>query len=355
MKSEAISRRVTPELGVAAFEQWWASLDLRNPFGERCNVYFWLFALSAILSSCARNIGADSSSFAAVAALLGSVTCGWAWLFVRSLFVPSNEDTSVPVMAVLLVLMLQFAVAVGSALGEGAADILRVASNIVAMVGSTFVIVTFAEVVRHIPGTPEGPERRFRQVLSGGYVMLLIVAVFMVDGSSEGSFLGLHASTIQSISALTAMMGAAIALKFRHQHPLKPCSVANETQLTSEPPTASDMALAARVEELVRRPETYTRPSLKVGDVAAQLGAHDYLVSKVISKVLREPNFNRYVNRLRIEHAKGMLRDPELSGTSILVIALDSGFASIGPFNRAFREQTGMSPSAFRRQNACSR
>jgi AraC-like DNA-binding protein len=354
MTSEAISRRVTPELGVAAFERWWASLDLRNLFKERHNLFFLLFASSAVLSSYGRNIGADSSSLAAIAALLGSATCGWAWLFMRSLFVPTNEDTSVPVMAVLLILMLQFADAAGAALGGGGADLLSVATEIVAMVGSTFVIVTLAEVARHIPGTPQGPERRFRQVLSGGYLALLIVAVFMVGGASEGSFLSLHASTIESAAALTAMVGGAMALTFRHQHPLTQSADREQARASSEPPTASDEALAGRVEELMRMPETYTRPSLKVADVAAQLGTHDYLVSKVISKVLREPNFNRYVNRLRIEHAKEMLRDPELSKTSILVIALDCGFASIGPFNRAFREETGMTPSAFRRMNVCS-
>lgn len=354
MKSETIARRVTPELGGAALERWWASLDLRNFFKERHNLFFWLFALSAVLSSYGRNIGAESSTLAATAALLGSVTCGWAWLFARSLFVPSSEDTSVPVMAVLLVLMLQFMGFIGAALGGGATDILRVASNIVAMVGSTFVIITLAEIARHIPGTPEGPERRFRQVLSGGYLILLVVAVFMVDGASEGSLLSLHASSIESAAALTAIVGAAIALKFRHKHPLTQSADRDQARAVAEPPTASDKALASRVEDLMRRPETYTRPSLKVADVAAQLGTHDYLVSKVISKVLREQNFNRYVNRLRIEHAKAMLRDPDLSGTSILVIALDSGFASIGPFNRAFREESGMSPSTFRRMNGCN-
>jgi AraC-like DNA-binding protein len=33
----------------------------------------------------------------------------------------------------------------------------------------------------------------------------------------------------------------------------------------------------------------------------------------------------------------------------ILTIALDAGFQSIGPFNRAFKAETGMTPSEFRR------
>ena len=33
----------------------------------------------------------------------------------------------------------------------------------------------------------------------------------------------------------------------------------------------------------------------------------------------------------------------------IVTIALDAGFQSLGPFNRAFKAQTGMTPSEFRR------
>jgi len=33
----------------------------------------------------------------------------------------------------------------------------------------------------------------------------------------------------------------------------------------------------------------------------------------------------------------------------ILTIALDAGFGSIGPFNRAFKTQTGVTPTEYRR------
>jgi sec-independent protein translocase protein TatA len=34
----------------------------------------------------------------------------------------------------------------------------------------------------------------------------------------------------------------------------------------------------------------------------------------------------------------------------VLTIALDAGFGSIGPFNRAFKADTGLTPTDFRRQ-----
>jgi len=33
-----------------------------------------------------------------------------------------------------------------------------------------------------------------------------------------------------------------------------------------------------------------------------------------------------------------------------LTLALDAGFSSLGPFNRAFKAGTGLTPSQFRRQ-----
>ena len=48
-------------------------------------------------------------------------------------------------------------------------------------------------------------------------------------------------------------------------------------------------------------------------------------------------------------YAKQALTDPTQAEVPILTIALDSGFQSLGPFNRAFKADTGMTPTEFRR------
>lgn len=53
-------------------------------------------------------------------------------------------------------------------------------------------------------------------------------------------------------------------------------------------------------------------------------------------------------NRFRIEEAKRRLADPALRRLPILTIAYDCGFGSIGPFNRAFKAETGLTPLEFR-------
>jgi len=59
-------------------------------------------------------------------------------------------------------------------------------------------------------------------------------------------------------------------------------------------------------------------------------------------------NFAGFLNFYRIADAKAALADPSQADVSILTIALDAGFNSLGPFNRAFKAETGVTPSEFR-------
>ena len=44
--------------------------------------------------------------------------------------------------------------------------------------------------------------------------------------------------------------------------------------------------------------------------------------------------------------------DPAQAEVPILTIALDAGFQSLGPFNRAFKAVTGVTPTEYRRLKA---
>ena len=57
-------------------------------------------------------------------------------------------------------------------------------------------------------------------------------------------------------------------------------------------------------------------------------------------------NFNEFLHGYRLGEAEARLRaQPHLP---ILTIALDVGYGSIGPFNRAFRARHGATPSEYR-------
>jgi AraC-like DNA-binding protein len=69
----------------------------------------------------------------------------------------------------------------------------------------------------------------------------------------------------------------------------------------------------------------------------------------VINQQLGYRNFAAFLNEYRVGAAKEALRDPAQARRQVLQIALDLGYGSIAPFNRAFRAATGVTPTAFRR------
>ena len=59
-------------------------------------------------------------------------------------------------------------------------------------------------------------------------------------------------------------------------------------------------------------------------------------------------NFVAVLNGFRLAEVKAALVDPTQEDVTIITIALDAGFGSLGRFNRAFREAEGMTPSEYR-------
>jgi AraC-like DNA-binding protein len=96
--------------------------------------------------------------------------------------------------------------------------------------------------------------------------------------------------------------------------------------------------------------QLWRRESLSVDQLAQHLGLAEYRLRRLINGALGQRNFNSYLNQFRIEAACMQLGDPARRRLPILSIALDVGFASIGPFNRAFKAQQGITPSEFRRE-----
>jgi AraC-like DNA-binding protein len=94
----------------------------------------------------------------------------------------------------------------------------------------------------------------------------------------------------------------------------------------------------------------YRRTGLTITALAAELRYPEHQVRRLINQHLGFRNFSFFLNSFRIEEATERLQDPEHARTPVLTIALDRGFASLGPFNRAFKEMTGVTPTAYREQ-----
>jgi AraC-like DNA-binding protein len=96
----------------------------------------------------------------------------------------------------------------------------------------------------------------------------------------------------------------------------------------------------------------YAREALTIAQLATLLGTQEHVLRRVINQGLGFRNFNDFLHTHRLKEAAGRLGDPQLRRIPVLTIALEGGYGSIGPFNRAFKERFGVTPTEYRRQNS---
>ena len=80
-------------------------------------------------------------------------------------------------------------------------------------------------------------------------------------------------------------------------------------------------------------------------DAAFNLLMGEAALRALINQQLGYRNFNDFLHHHRLQEAAARLASEDLP---ILSIALDCGYGSIGPFNRAFRQRFGMTPTEYR-------
>lgn len=122
------------------------------------------------------------------------------------------------------------------------------------------------------------------------------------------------------------------------------------------PPLATNPALNLAEQEMHNalldsmKNRAYARTGLTIRQLAEELGWPEHQLRALINTRLGYKNFSAFLNGYRVDEARERLADPKEARVQILTIALDAGFASLPPFNRAFREVTGMTPSEYRRE-----
>ena len=129
--------------------------------------------------------------------------------------------------------------------------------------------------------------------------------------------------------------------------------VVNWVAAVDAPPAVALSKLEQSVLDRLNRhfvPERlYAREALTIVGLASVLGTQEHVLRRVINHGLGFRNFNDFLHTYRLKEAAERLGDPQLRRIPVLTIALEAGYGSIGPFNRAFKERFGMTPSEYRR------
>lgn len=107
---------------------------------------------------------------------------------------------------------------------------------------------------------------------------------------------------------------------------------------------------ALRIDDMMRGEKMFLKPDLRLSDIVTRLPISEGSTRKLIHAEFGCEHFRTFLNRYRIEHAIALLNDPMREDDKLISIALDSGFASLASFQRAFKRETGKTPSTWRNQ-----
>jgi AraC-like DNA-binding protein len=268
------------------------------------------------------------------------------WLFCRAMFDDAFVLRSVHVLAWLavtafsLVDCLWLAPALGARLAVAA-------SNLMAL---GFIALALAQTIRSWAADLVEGRRRLRAfvvaaaVLYGGANALLQLAV----AGGEATDVASAANTALLVLVLAAVTGALLQVDIPELFAASAPPVA-----VADPTSAADRKLVEALMRLMAQERIYRQENVTIGTLAVRLSIPEYRLRRLINQRLGYRNFNSFLNNHRIAEARVALADPAQAQVPVITIAMDAGFQSLGPFNRAFKETTGVTPTEYRRK-ACA-
>lgn len=112
-----------------------------------------------------------------------------------------------------------------------------------------------------------------------------------------------------------------------------------------------DPKISEAINHLINVEKIYLEEGLTIKKLADQMNEQEYKVRRYINKFLKFKNFNDFLNSYRIQNACEILLDESKANLSVLEIAYSLGYNSLGPFNKAFKNHTGTTPTSFRKKD----
>ncbi len=306
-----------------------------------------LIGVVAYLYMSSRVLGAFDSPFISLAALFAFAVPYSIWAFARALFEAPMPRRPVVVLF-LLIGLASWLVFLGRSLAGASA--LHI-TEIVRHVASLFVVINalWFTVAGRLDDLLE-ERRRIRVifvVLVSAQILAVVIAELALGSTQAPGWVNLL--NVIVIGVLTLILGVPLLqlrpdLFERVSEPAVPAHESGKAALS-----AADKVLLDRLTGSMAV-RFYSTPDLTIRNLGAELNCPEHQLRRVINGHLGFRNFSTFLNGYRIEDAKSMLGQPENAKTPILLIALDLGYGSLGPFNRAFKAATDMTPTAYREQ-----
>ena len=225
----------------------------------------------------------------------------------------------------------------------------RAAITAVNVIALGFIILAVAQTVRSWSADLVEGRRNLR--------IFIVVATALYGGLNAATqmlVLRGDAAEIANVanSALLACIVAMITCAMMQMTARDLFPVASEAPAKVPAVDAAEQKLVDALTRLMADERIYRHDNVTIGTLATRLSIPEYRLRRLINQRLGYRNFNVFLNEHRIAEAKAALADPAQVEVPVITIAMDAGFQSLGPFNRAFKATTGVTPSEYRKANA---
>lgn len=111
----------------------------------------------------------------------------------------------------------------------------------------------------------------------------------------------------------------------------------------TNPKDEKQNAVVAKVKKLLSSEKLYLDPELTIIQISDKVGEHPRTVSGSINRICQE-NFNRFINKYRVEEAKKLLQNKNSELLNMEGIGFESGFKSNSSFYNAFKKELNLTP-----------
>lgn len=107
--------------------------------------------------------------------------------------------------------------------------------------------------------------------------------------------------------------------------------------------------LEERLRTCMEAERPHLNPELTVLELAREIGVPRHHLTELLNEHLGM-NFFHFVNEYRVAEVQQRLIDPACAHLTIVAIAFESGFNSKSSFNSIFKQSTGQTPSAWKKE-----
>jgi AraC-like DNA-binding protein len=265
------------------------------------------------------------------------------WLFARALF----DDAFVPRAWHALVWLAVVAFSFVNCMWIAPAGHARLSIVAVNLLALGFIGLAVAQMVASWSADLVESRRRVRIFIVAAVALYggvnAIAQIFSPQGDAAG--IATAANT-----AILALVVAAISTAMMRVAPADLFPAPGAAPVVVE--VAVDQKLVDALMRLMADERIYRHDNVTIGTLATRLAIPEYRLRRLINQRLGYRNFNVFLNEHRIAEAKAALADPAQVEVPVITIAMDAGFQSLGPFNRAFKADTGITPTEYRKLKA---